>query len=853
MGDVVHFPFLVADTVSGVHTRLTAQRLAEVSLAPAAAGWNIAPIITQANEAIWADSLANAPAETCAAIAAALHELVLATPDLRPPVLDRLDDSRAKQRMEALLRLWASAQDALPEGLAAVRHILSLPHGRCLTDLTVVEGSLDPHAPALMQALYARLRDEFGSVPDKSVVVRAADPSLLHAVQAGLATPNMPKMPRDDSLSFYGLRDRAACADFAAAQARAWIDAGVQPRDIAVLVAGDTYHLQRACAAQGISLSGLAQTPDRRDVIGEAALNLLLAKRSPTPPMVLAALALSPLMPWTRVIGRAMAEAMMAGNFRALGVELDAEQADLWNDIRRSVSNVQELRLSCEHICKKLAEGDTLRGRLSVAFEGDALDWERILRSVSIAAPVASDAVRNVEGVSLWSALEHPWRPCDYLIVSDFTEGHYPSRPSPNPMFLDSEIEALNEATSLRLRGRSQGLEQSLALFDTQLQNCQQRAVFLVPWRGFGGERLAPSVGLSLLARAYADDEDAKHLIQDISKLEPQHWPVDHHCILPNHQPLELPEMLEFKGVNLLGLRVNDDGEAKPQSPSRLETLLVSPLAWLLSEMGAEDQSWGAESLDVMMKGNIAHHVFEHIFPAGDIGNADSIRAALPEAYDEAVSLYAGFLKSAVWDMERNGLEQDILAAALRWREHLEQMEAKIVGNEMWLAGEAHGVRMHGKADMILELPDGDLLIIDHKKSGTKGRRSRMEKGWDLQAGLYRDMLKRPIRREGDGLDLLIGRGASIAYHLMNDGGVLSSGRDWGTGVGVRDMGTEVDSGAVAKLNERLAELKNGRIMLNSSEDQKYFTKEGGFTPYALTDGPLLVRSFIRDIEGGDE
>lgn len=849
----MHFPFLVADTVSGVHTRLTAQRLAEVSLAPSAVGWNIAPIITQANEVIWADSLGNAPAETCGAIAAALHELILATPDLHPPVLDRLEDSRAKQRVEALIRLWATAQDALPEGLAAVRHILSLPYGHCLTDLTVVEGSLDPHAPPLMQALYARLRDEFGSVPDKSVVVRAADPSLLHAVQTGLATPNMPKLPRDDSLSFYGLRDRAACADFAAAQARAWIDAGVQPRDIAVLVAEDSYHLQRAFAAQGVPLSGIGQMPSQRDVIGEAALNLLLAKRSPTPAMVLAALALSPLMPWTGAIGRAMAEAIMAGNFRAWGVGLDAAQADLWNDIRRSAANVQELRLSCEHICKKLTEGDALRGRLSAAFEGDALDWERILRSVSISAAVASDAVRNIEGVSLWNAQEHPWRPCDYLIVSDFTEGHYPSRPRPNPMFLDSEIEALNAATSLRLRGRSEGLEQSLSLFDTQLQYCRQQAVFLVPWRGLGGERIAPSVGLSLLARAYADGGDAKHLIQDISTLEPQHWPVDYHFITPNHQPTKLPEMLEFKGVDLLSLRVNEAGEVKPQSPSRLETLLISPLAWLLAEMGAEDQSWGAETLDVMMKGNIAHQVFEHIFPAGDVGDADSIRAALPDAYDGAVSLNAGFLKSAAWDMERHGLEQEILAAALRWREHLEQMGARIVGNEMWLAGEAHGVSMHGKADMILELPDGELLIVDHKKSGTKGRRSRMEKGWDLQAGLYRDMLKRPVRREGDGLDLLIGRDVSIAYHLMNDGDVLSSGRDWGTGVGVRDMGKEVDSGAIAKLNARLAELKNGQIMLNSSEDYKYFIKEGGFTPYALTDGPLLVRAFIRDSEGGDE
>ena len=51
-----------------------------------------------------------------------------------------------------------------------------------------------------------------------------------------------------------------------------------------------------------------------------------------------------------------------------------------------------------------------------------------------------------------------------------------------------------------------------------------------------------------------------------------------------------------------------------------------------------------------------------------------------------------------------------------------------------------------------------------------------MEAGWDLQAGLYRDMIARPMRREGDGMDPLIGREVAIAYHLMNDGGFLTSG-----------------------------------------------------------------------------
>lgn len=78
--------------------------------------------------------------------------------------------------------------------------------------------------------------------------------------------------------------------------------------------------------------------------------------------------------------------------------------------------------------------------------------------------------------------------------------------------------------------------------------------------------------------------------------------------------------------------------------------------------------------------------------------------------------------------MERRELEREILQSALRWREHLLALGAKIIGNEIWLRGEAHGILLHGKADTILELPDCSLLV---KKSGTAGRRRRMEAGWD--------------------------------------------------------------------------------------------------------------------------
>jgi phage tail protein X len=844
----MHTPFLVADPHSSLHYRLTDARLAELSLAPRPGEWVPGRVIAAEPDPVWAESLANAPVETIAAVSQALEGLVLATPDLRPPAALNLPDSRARRHLAALVALWQAMGDALPEGLATVRHVLTLPRGRFLDPLPVVEGSLDPLAPPAMRALYDRLQAEFGTVAPLPSPDGAPAGTRLAALQAGLARPELASGPVDETLTFYGLRDAALCADFAAARARALIEAGCPAREIAVMTAADPRQLARAFAAQGVPLSGLpANLPDR-DVAGETLLHLLLAKRPPTPAMVLASLCLSPLMPWGAQTGRDLAEALMQGSFRARALEATPEHKALWDDIRAPAASLAQLRFLMDRICDRLTGGASLRARLVPLLIGEGSpDWETMLRSIAIAPPTQSDPARTLEGVSLWQAGESPWRRCRHLIVTDFTEGLYPARPHANPLFLDSEIARIRDTTGLSLSGRAEGLARSLALFDEQLRAVSGSVTFLIPWRDMAGARLAPSAGLSLVARAI-EGRDAADLVIDLARQNPADWPVPHQRprALPDHPAP--PEALDLGGRDLLGLRRDEAGLTLPQSPSRLETLLVSPLAWLLDELGAKDLSWSAEDLDVLARGNIAHDVFEHVFlPDQPLADDAALTEAVAVAYDNALTRHAGFLRSPSWEMERKGLERDITRAALRWRDHLRDLGARTLGNELWLQGEAHGIRLRGKADAILELPDGALLVVDHKKSGTSGRRRRMEAGWDLQAGLYRDMIARPIRIEGDDMGPLIGRKLGVAYHLMNDGGLLSSGIALPASGPARDMGDAISDAAVAQLAQRLAEVGTGRIVLNTTEDADFFRKEAGLTPYALTDGSALVTAFLRE------
>jgi hypothetical protein len=838
------YPFLVADLVSGVQYRLNDARLAELTLAPMPEPWVPYTTIHSAPDPVWSESLANAPQETSAAVVAALEDLILASPDLRMPSISALPEGRAGRHFEALVRLWEVMGDALPEGLAPVRHALNLPEGRFLDPLPVVEGSLDPHAPASMRALHDRLRTEFGAVPAEPAAPRAAPGSRLHALQAGLSACVLHSGLADPSLQVFGLRDVASAADFAAARARTLVEAGYLARDIAVLTAGDTHHLARAFAAQGVPLSGLPLGLSQRDCIGEAALHLLLTKRPPSPAMVMASLAVSPLMPWASQVGRDLAETVMRGDYRGKILDAEPEHKAVWDDMRAAASSLPQLRFLIDRICALLSNGDAVRARMLLPSGDGPLDWEAIIRSVQVLPPGAPEPTRTLEGVSLWFASDSPWRTCRHLIITDFVEGLYPTRPRANALFLDSEIDAIRATTGINLQGRAAGLARSLSLFDEQLRGAAESVTVLIPRRDLAGARLAPAAGLSLISRAVCGIDTPADLVTDLTAMSAQDWPIAYHLRVPADARPQCPPVIEFDGLDLLALRREEDGRSVPQSPSRLETLVVSPLAWLLGELGAEDMSWAAEALDVMTRGTIAHHVFENVFlEDAPLPDPADLPMAVDEMFDQAISRHADFLRSVAWEMERNGLLREILAAALRWRTDLDALGARVVANEIWLRGEAHGIRMHGKADTILELANGDLLVVDHKKSGSSGRRRRMEAGWDLQAGLYRDMLARPESKDGDKMHHLIGKKVGIAYHLMNDGRILTSGLNAGNPA--RDMGYNVNAVVIEHLRLRLAEVGAGRVVMNTEADEAMFRKKGGFTPYALTDGSPIVRAFL--------
>ncbi len=190
----------------------------------------------------------------------------------------------------------------------------------------------------------------------------------------------------------------------------------------------------------------------------------------------------------------------------------------------------------------------------------------------------------------------------------------------------------------------------------------------------------------------------------------------------------------------------------------------------------------------------------------------------------------------------------------MAWRELVEKLGAGILGTEIWLAGRLGAVPVHGQADTVLGLSGERLLVVDYKKASAKGRRSRMERGFDSQASLYRTMLETGgPKDEGDRAlvaRLERARQRGIVYFMMNDRRALSdttleeSARipEWTAAE------QDVSGNALALIGERLRQARQGLVRLNREGDERYFEKEAGFRPYALEVSPL-IRIFMRPSE----
>jgi hypothetical protein len=450
------------------------------------------------------------------------------------------------------------------------------------------------------------------------------------------------------------------------------------------------------------------------------------------------------------------------------------------------------------------------------------------------------------------------------LIVLGFAQGRYPASLPANPVFAAEDLAAIRDSVGLPVTLPAEELGRRRARFRRQLAAVTEAVMFTVPRRTPVGEVLNASESLVFMHQLYAGPEAAEGLVLELDAAE-QRRQVRHLALAapaaPQPSRAIVMEDLEF-GRDLLALRRDAEGKPKPESPSSLETLMVSGLAWLLRALEAEPLAWAPESANPLVLGTVAHKVFENLFqPGAALPTPEEIPRRVEALLDEVLKRLAPFLRGSPWSVERRHFAALTTKAALAWRDTLAQLGAEVLASEAWLKGEWSGIAVHGQTDLILGLPGDRLLVVDYKRSSSRKRLTQMQKGFDSQASLYRAMIAsggpKDPRKAALAARLRGAQQTGVVYYLLNDQVALSDTVLAGAAAvpGWRVVEGDIAGEALTRIGQRIAEVRSGKLALNRAGDQEFFEKKAGLTPYALQKSPLIELFSLPDeeTEAGEE
>jgi len=223
-------------------------------------------------------------------------------------------------------------------------------------------------------------------------------------------------------------------------------------------------------------------------------------------------------------------------------------------------------------------------------------------------------------------------------------------------------------------------------------------------------------------------------------------------------------------------------------------------------------------------------------------------------ALEGRIQQHAPFFRSPHWRVERRDLAAGTARAAKAWRRVLDELGATVLGNEQWLRGEALGIPIVGKADLVLGIGNDYALIVDYKWSKSYDRRIRMERGYESQASLYREIARNGGIQARRGSEPGRPVGASLAkppvplanigivYFTMRDEVCLSDSEPPGANrvTGWLAIEGDVAGEAIGKIRHHLGRVRKGEIEMNYQGDREAFKKDRGVTAFALDLSPLV-------------
>ncbi len=832
--------------------------------------------------AFWFASAQVAPQECIDSVIRELDQLIQSgvfdAKSLHPGQWDMFS-GRCQRHLHELESLWHHANQVLPPALEVAKNIIEASSDNAIKNIVIYRVKNLPELVPWQQEVIDKIGRDFNTVKRNDLLQHNLDNALiaspygrdntcLHFVQNNLFENVSTPVQLDNSLQWVTCRDYLEEVEIAISIIQENIRKDqLSPSDFAILIPDNERYaaaLFETSVHGGLPLNGLEKNVHLRDLGSECVRLFLITRQRPAPVMALASLISSPLMPWSTATGMSFAHEIMKGRyeFRAFG-KLNKIERKMLELIRSGHQTVVELQegLSLLATLLKYSKNSEQASAAIVAInsvihqltKAKSIDWPKLLANL-ISAPktVTEASLDNKNGVAIFREHGEPYRKIKKLFILGFTEDHFPLKPTTSAIFTSFDLESIQRKTGKTVESPTTTLNRARQRFKRQLMAASDQITFFVPSYDNTGNELNPSSSLIFMASLLEGHNEPENLLLSIDRPSDREKMVGIPStppISPEPSLIRTPSDLELN-EDLVQLNKKDDGSLRPQSPSSLSTLMGSPLAWLFSRIDVSAREWCPEKLDILIQGTLAHEVFEHLFAPGiPLPPYENIGPFVPELLEKATVKIFPYLLNDEWHVERSNLIQEITRAAQAWFNIVSEMDAIPIGAEPWLSGNLNGTPIRGKADLLIQLPSGQLLVVDYKKSSSSKRRKQMSSGYDCQAELYRQMVMT------NGIPDILAPDPEIRigsmYYLMNDQTALVDTLDAQTilPAGVEELGDDIAGNAMELIQKRLTEVKSGHIHLNRTTDESWFDKNAGMKLYALDDSPLIRLFFIREID----
>ncbi len=670
-----------------------------------------------------------------------------------------------------------------------------------------------------------------------------------------------------NNIHWLSCRDSLQESEVTVGMLKSAIDSGTNPNEIAVIV--PSHSEMESTLPDLMNYAGILSS-NKQAVSSAYQWELQLIKdcliyfqeltdyRDAYAPMSLAAIITNPLMPWSKYTSQKYADLCFKGSFRNTRANIEFPEPDnallevlccdsvsnwaVWlEQIIEHLRFPKDARYASKKVCLEVI--DELKIYQTQMQQVDLKQQLNLLINQIQPKNFSNDNTSPGElqnGILVLEESEVLLSHVKHLFILGFNQGSYEATPAIKGVFTKNNLKYLSMQTGLEFDRTSAKQNYLQALLRNNLSKASHSITLLLSEQSYDGSTIQPSATLLDMALCFQPMEGVKPelLIERVHSSEIKLPFISHEMETAKVKPKTVIELSDIElGIDLIEINQDINGNQRTESPSSLNDMLVSPLAWFLNRQGLTSKGWDVQELSISLQGTIAHKVFELQF---DTESKLSIEEYVT-LFNEAISIEAPFLLTPFWRIERLQLQNEIQKSLIPFVEWCQKQKWNIKETELEMFGSLWGLPLRGFADSIFE-QDNETLILDYKKSKSDKRLKMLNEGFDLQTYIYRELYQQMTKVSVSNVN--------SGYYTLNDKKLLVDGIPHSNNADIEQVRPRVSleeqsSLAIEKVEERISELRKGQIKLNSDEDNQKWNELGIAAEYIFERHPL-VKLFMK-------